>query len=437
MLNENKEKAEAVIFFKGVDVVREMLWSEFEAVLDGFVPISDFDDEDLRAVYIRIDSQFTVQSAVFFTIYFDAQGFADKRWNIPVQQLADTAAGGPDLGGGPIRLACHSQCNVAWHQENLWDPDMAPGKNHFQNLRKAIKNNRLGLMFKPPETEEPSAGEAPSTVREKEFRDHIARLLKEQRLRISTLNNQHKLDLQTRQLQHQQRLQQYQLQKESLELRFTESEQRNQQLKQTIDGQARKIEGVREYFEHKLADAQSGESSQLEALEANFELELDAKVEAASTELKDQLQMRELELAYRREQENSLHEEITRLREENQQIVANSGDQLLSRLNIAGVSFVVFIQGAGHVTIPVDDMARYVEDPQGFAAEKCGVSLAQYQQWNNHYQLPICQALNKNGSVCSQSIQRCSSPQDFHPGENDRCQHHHTDPLQSVAKANF
>jgi hypothetical protein len=417
-----------------------MLWSEFEAVLDGFVPIPGFNDEDLKAVYIRIDSKFTVQASVFFNIEFDASGFADKRWNVPVQQLADTAAGGPDLGGGPIRLACHSQCNVAWHQENLWDPDMAPGKNHFQNLSKAVKNNRLGLIFKEPEPSESAPGPAaaaPDGAREKEFRDHIARLLKEQRLRISTLNSQHKLNIQTRQLEHQQRLQQYQLQRESLELRFADSEQRNQQLKQTIDGQASKIEGVREYFEHKLADAQLGESSQLEALEANFELELDAKVEAASTELKDQLQMRELELAYRREQENSLHEEITRLREENQKITANSGDQMLSRLNMAGVSFVAFIQGAGHVTIPVDDMARYVEDPQGFAAEKCGVGLAQYQQWNNHYQLPVCQALNKDGSVCSHSIQRSSSPQEFHPGESDRCDQHQANPLASVASVNF
>lgn len=441
MLNESTSQAEAIIFFQGVKVAREMLYAEFEAVLDGFVPILDFANTELKAVFVRIDAKFHARAAVFFKISFDREGFADKRWNVPVQQLAETAGGGPDLGSGPVRLACRSQCNLAWHQENLWDPGMAPGKNHFQNLRKALKNNRLGLMFKAPEeSEASSAADLPAAVVEKQFRNHIAGILKEQRLRISTLNNQHKLNEQGLQLEYQQRLQNHSQELNELKQSLADSEQRNSQLKSTIDGQAQKIEGVREYFEHKLADVQQGETSQaaaIEAMEANFELELEAKIEAASTELKDQLQVRELELMYRQEQENSLHEEITRLREENQSVVANSGDQLLSRLSLAGLSFVAFIPGAGHITIPVDDMGRYMEDPQGFAAEKCGVGREQYIQWHKHHQLPTCQALAKGGDLCGASIARVASPRDYHLGENDRCEDHQADPLPALARAHY
>jgi len=307
-------------------------------------------------------------------------------------------------------------------------------------LRKAIKNNRLGLVFKASEAQESSTSEAggvelTSAVREQQFRDHIARMLKEQRLRISTVNNKHELKLQTLQIEHQQRLHNFKQQLLESQQNLASSEQRNQSLKQTIDGQAQKIEGVREYFEHKLADAQSDEASQLEAMEANFELELEAKIEAASTELKDQLQIRELELMYRREQENSLHEEITRLQEENQSIMANSGDQLLSRLSLSGLSFVAFLPGAGHITVPVDDMSKDMDDPQSFAADKCGVDLGQYQQWHKHYQLPTCQALAKGGDVCGASISRVATPRDFHAGENDRCEHHQADPLPAQARA--
>jgi len=436
MLNEITEQAEAVVFFEGLKVVREMLFSEFEAVLDCYVPIPDFRQQDLNAVYVRIDSDFAIRSAVFFTIQFDAKGFADKQWNVPVQQLSETAAKGPDLGAGPIRLACHSQCNVAWHRDKLWDPDMAPGNNHFQNLRKAIKNNRLGLMFKPAETAASTelSSSATDTAREQQFRNHMASTLKEQRLRISTLNSQHKLQVKTLQLEHQERLQQYRQQHFEQVQGLNDSEQRNAQLKQTIDAQAQKIEGVREYFEHKLANAQTGEAAQLEALEANFELELEAKIEAACTELKDQLQMRELELLYRREQENSFQEEIRGLREEKQAIMANSGDQLLSRLSLSGVSFVTFLPGAGHITVPVDDMGKYIENPQSYAAEKSGVSLGQYQQWHKHHQLPQCQALAEGGSICGANIARVAAPRDYHAGENDRCEHHQADPIPALKR---
>lgn len=441
---DSSEFSEAVLFIEAGRVSREMLYSEFEAVLDGVVPITALAGKTAQAVYLRVNRQLLITAAVFFRIPFDSDGNADRRWNVPIQQFAEQSARGPDLGAGPIRLACHSQCSIAWQQRNLWDPDMTPGRNTFLLLRKAIKANRLGLPYRD-EAEEPpvlSVQQAAnlSVVQEREiesrltqqlrgqieqeFRDHVARLLKEQRLRILTLNSRRKHEIQQLQLRHQQRLQEYRLQLEQRQHELQLLEQRNAELKDTIETQANKIAGLREYFEHKLRSAQLDESTQLKAMQQNYEAELEAKVQAAVLELREKLQLKEIELMYRSEQEASLEREIRRLRQENQLLLQQSGEQLLERLEKAGVSFVAYHPGAGHLTIPLADMSPYLADPQAYAADKCGVERSHYQAWLTHYEQPLCRELQADGEFCGRPVEQIDSPSDFHPGEHDRCQEH-------------
>ncbi|MCW8193329.1 hypothetical protein F6455_00835 [Proteobacteria bacterium 005FR1] len=474
MVSTDAELSEAVLFIEHGRVTREMLYSEFEAILDGVVPMVDFAGGSAKAVYLRIDEQLCIGAAVFFRISFDAQGNADKRWNVPLVQFAENSARGPDLGAGPIRLACHSQCSIAWHQHNLWDPDMTPGANDFILLKKAIKANRLGLRYRPrseqhagvpprveaksaaqsvqppePLTSAFSTGAQPSELQtreiehrvsqqlrrkfEQEFRDHMARLLKEQRLRILTLNSKRKQEIQQQQLVHQQRLQEYRHQLDKRQQELELQTQRNEALKETIEGQAKKIEGLREYFEHKLKSAQLDENAQVSALKQNYEAEVSAKVEAATLELKEKLQLREIELMYRREQESSLEEEVRRLREQNQAMLNNTSEQLLEKLEKAGLNFVAYHPGAGHLTIPLADMSCYMDNPTAYAAEKCGVSLNQYRDWLAHYKQPVCQALGARGDVCGGAIERVPTPSQFHTGEHDRCDHHRTSPTRTFA----
>ena len=91
------------------------LTTEFEAILDCFVPMPELSNMAVDAVYVQLSGQLLVRSAVFFNIDFDSEGFADKRWNIPLQQLAENSSKGPDLGCGAIRLACRSQCHSIQH----------------------------------------------------------------------------------------------------------------------------------------------------------------------------------------------------------------------------------------------------------------------------------------------------------------------------------
>lgn len=454
MPNSPAEQLEAVFLFQEEQISRELLYPEFEAILDGFIPVPDFANASAKAAYVQVDHSLCVTGVVFFLLGFDASGMVDRRWNVPLRQLIENAGTGPDMGAGPIRLACYSQCSIAWHQKNLWDPLMQRGNNSFVAMRKAVKANRLGLIVKPALVKESKSTESLQAVRSaqqaereqvaleqklhdhyaQELRDKMAMLIKEQRLRIATTMNQHQAKLHGMQHEHQQRLLAYQQKHQQFEQENKELAERNRILKDTLDVQATKIEGMREYFAHKLKTAQQDESSQVQLLQENFALELDAKISAATAELREMLDMREVELFYRHQNESALKEEIVNLKRENQQLLKNSGDQLLGRLTKAGVNLVVFLPGLGEVAIALDDIGRYLEDPQAFAADKVGVSEAVYAAWLEHHKSPCCNALDARGQVCGRSIAALESPLEFHPGESDRCAQHQVVAYSLVAE---
>jgi hypothetical protein len=142
---KSKELFEAICFFGKKSIVKEMRYSEFEAVLDGVVGITELANKEVHAAYVKINSTLLVHSVVTFQIEFNSEGFADEDWNIPLRHLAENAGPGPDLGAGPIRLACRSQCSVSWYQRELWEPNQRE-INHFQLMADAIVRNKLGLI---------------------------------------------------------------------------------------------------------------------------------------------------------------------------------------------------------------------------------------------------------------------------------------------------
>ncbi len=142
---KSKELFEAIFFFGKKSIVKEMRYSEFEAVLDGVVGITELANKEVQAAFVKISSSLKIHSVVTFQIEFNAQGFADEDWNIPLRHLAENAGPGPDLGAGPIRLACRSQCSVSWYQRELWEPNQRE-VNHFQLMIDAAARNKLGLI---------------------------------------------------------------------------------------------------------------------------------------------------------------------------------------------------------------------------------------------------------------------------------------------------
>lgn len=441
MIFDHDELARAIFFFGSEGLLsKEMHYPEFEAVLDGYVPSVEWKNRTAKAVFVEVDSKLRVRTALFFTVGFNEKGEVESRWNLPLEQMVNNAQRGPDLGAGPIRLVCASQCPIKFFQEFLWDPDLRAGHNQLQIIRKAVERNKLSIQFREnPEAEHISQSQSGNLNAEllekrisqelrkeyaKEFRDHMAQMLKDQRLRTSTMMNDSQKTISAIKVEHGNRIEEYRAIIEEKNQIIEDERNRNLALKETIDGQAKKIEGLREYFEHKLEKVEGQGADYVNALRDNYVAETEAKIEAATTELKEMLQMRDVELMYRNEQEAQLRDEIARLRMEHQGLFGSSENELMGKLTSKGISFVTYQPGAGHITIPVADMGEYLDNPAAYAAKQCGVQEIHYKAWLAHYQAPVCNDCDSAGNLCGENIPRIDNPADFHSGDQDRCQAH-------------
>lgn len=421
-MNHPITEAEAVLFFSGKLLERELLYSEFEAVLDGFVPLPEQAGQTVTAVYLRIVSGYCASAAVFFTLNFDRRGFPDRRWNTPLEQLADAAQQGPDLGTGPIRLACRSQCPIAWHEEQLWDPQMTPECNHFGIIKRTLKRNRLGLILSTPQTT-PAAQEDQSAAQEL-LRQRMAQAIKEQRLRVATLQEQHRQAIQQLERAGNAAAQQHLERLTELTQQLADAREQCQNLEVENEGLLLKINGLRDYFEHKLSFSRDLDEMTLATLRNRLEQEKQAEWVAVTEALTEQLQIRDIEVMYRDTHIAGLEDELERLQTEKQELLQSSGNQLLEQLHRAGINFVTFQPGAGHLTLPLDDIARFVADPGAYAAQRCQVEEKVFKGWRKHYHEPHCNHVGESGQPCGQPVNRCERPTEFLPGRSDRCVGH-------------
>jgi len=445
MSMQNKpQMVEAVMFFAEDSISKAMFFAEFEALLDGLVGMPEFSDQQVRAAYLLINPRLMIRSLVFFYLDFDEQGKADTGWNMPLRHLAEKAGRGPDLGAGPIRLACRSQCPVSWHQMHMWDPDLAPGHNDLVILREAVKDNRLGILVEdehpPVELERlqmareekwhapPDPGVELSRLQaEKEEHEHrvkTAQLIKQLRLRITSMTQQHDEEVAKLKWAADQQSKQLNASIQDLQQSLQQKEKLNLNLKADLSGQAANLSNVREEMTRQLKAAELHAQTSADLLRTQFERELQAQVSAAVVDYKEQVAIRDVELAYHAETDGQLQQEINRLKSEREQLVSQGGDQILQRLSKLGVVFVVYHPGAGHLTIPLQDVGRYQDSPMAYVAAKCFVSEEQYSSWLAHYQQPSCEALLSTGERCAMPIDRVDTPSRFVPEESNCCARH-------------
>lgn len=137
---------EAVMFFSEHGISREMLFPEFEALLDGLVAAPECADETVEAVFLQINHRLHVRAAVFFTLDFDLDGQINRLWNMPLRQLAEKAGRGPDMGGGPIRLSCLGFCTTNEYRAGMWKPRQRGGKADLSLIKQAVTRNTLGIL---------------------------------------------------------------------------------------------------------------------------------------------------------------------------------------------------------------------------------------------------------------------------------------------------
>ncbi|MBA56027.1 MAG: hypothetical protein CMK89_16370 [Pseudomonadales bacterium] len=457
---------EAIVFFEDGDVSKEMTYSEFEAILDGVVGMDDFAGDTIKAAFVVVNSKLKVSAAVLFKIGFDRQGYADRSWNLPLRHLADNAGSGPDMGAGAIRLACKSQCPVAWHSSALWDPDMSPKSNTFVRIRDAIAANKLCLptysdpeppivqtqvQKTPPNWGMPSAPRAPAPPQwgqggdsidygwdgddsgltdsqlaalEQEHRNKIAALIKQQRLHIQTLKNEAQQTLQTTRVSLEKELELSRQEVARLRSEHESLHAQNIALREQNEAQRKQMETIKRTRELEMQSAQQSEKAEVEALRKQYEQQLQQRIQEETAKLKEDIELRNMELMYRHDVAKQLREELTQLRKDKIRLVHEGGDKFLERLEALGVSFIAFHPGAGHVSILLSEMPSYMENPIAYAANKCLVSEEHYRTWLDHYQKPECQAPLTNEKKCGCRIGRVDVPSQFIVGDSDRCEKH-------------
>ena len=138
---------EAVLLFSAdlSAIEQEFTAAQFEALLAGETTLESRAASRVRSAFVVVGAALSVRAAVFFTVGVNEDGLLDPHFNLPLRYLADNAGPGPDLGTGPIRLACRGRCPVPWHSVNLWEPQEDAESGSIQIVQKAIWRNRLGL----------------------------------------------------------------------------------------------------------------------------------------------------------------------------------------------------------------------------------------------------------------------------------------------------
>ncbi len=496
---DTRASVEAVFCFDENSICKEMMYTEFEAILDGVVGLNEFAGDTIKSAFVVINGALQVESCVLFTIAFDRQGFASKSWNLPLRHLAETAGAGPNLGAGPIRLSCKSQCSVAWHHADMWDPDMSPKSNSFIRIRDTAKANKLciptssntpgpapqsmisgaqqsnwGVAASPPPTdpygsfasdislpqgdltgvlqnhrpsgqpaqEHPNAALLPTLdamtggdedfglmdsqlqALESEHRGKIASLLKAQRLHIKTLQTEMQQNVAALKLDYGKRLQQAEIEVARLKNQHESLHSQNMALREQSGAQRKQLEALKKASTIESKQAEASKNEKLDELKAQYQNILEERVTEETAKLKEDIELRNMELMYRHEVAKQLREELCDLRKDKLRLVNDGGDKFLERLEGLGVSFIAFHPGAGHISIPLASMPEYMDDPISYAADKCLVSIDHYKIWLGHYDRPTCkQSLSKDKN-CDGKVSRVDVPSQFVIGDSDRCDKH-------------
>jgi len=473
--------SELVFFWKGENIDKSMMFSDFEATLDGYVGLLAYAGEEKRAAYVQLDDDLKVNGVVLFTIGFDESGFAERSWNLPLRHMAEIAGRGPDLGGGPIRLVCRSQSSISWHAPRMWDPQMGSAQNTFIQIQQEAERAAVRFSLRPQRpaskqaatvtgmqtadldipvlTDEDipvltAAPPAPPPEWESEREKLLARL-GEQQLRITTLENDKNETVARIGFLHQQ-------QTDILEAQNAKLLSQHQAMRAQGDAQREQVENLRQQMasmarlEQGLADERRLHEEQLAALmqtrvgeetqkfqellaqkerecsmreqrlHNEFQLSIEQRLSEEASSHRLQLDSLRAEIAYRDETLANLSKELAEIKAGVSQREELAADAFLYRLESLGMSFVVFHAGAGHVSVPVADLEKYVENPIAYAAAKCLVSEDGYRLWLEHYENPRCNAPLGESKCCDARLIRTDSPTRFVAGQSDRCARHQT-----------
>lgn len=393
-------RAEAVLFFEHGALCRTMLKVEFDALLDQVVGIADFAGQTVDAAYVTILPGLLIEAVVLFRIGFDDDGYADRHWDLPLEQLLHYAAPITSTDQTTLRLSCLSRCPLPWLQAHLWEPDLHREHNVLVQIHEAIMQNRLGLAL---------AGEPARALSAATFAQQ-SNAISTGEFDPQAIEQRHQQEIHALRRAHRQELDELSEELDRYASSLEEELTNNLVLKKQLNGQQLEIRKLSTAGSPPQAE-QSGETTRLATLEEAFKLQ-------------------EVELCYAREHRHRLETELARLQQERADWAGQSVDGLLARLHALGVAFVAYHPGAGHFNLPLSTLPDYLANPQAQAAQRCQVSEAHYRLWLDHHQNPRCNAVQAGGKRCEQNVAPVQAPAHFVTGLSDRCPLHRHDGLR-------
>lgn len=428
---------EAIMFFDpDGQVGKEMLFQEFEAILDGVVYLPEFSDQLLYCAYVQINSYLQVRAVLGFQVDFDDKGRVDRDWNIPLDHLVSQVSATSEISGQSIKVVGKSNCPVSWHADSLWDIKAA----HVKKIIEAAQRNLLGVLVDElPEEEETAEATGSMSLSavdvaairqqlqgrfQQLYQERSRQLLEQQRAHLQDLKNNYKERLQTLALRHQDELAEYKAelrkQEDELHQQIRLSQSLQEQLKIQAERFALNQAEMNQQLKDLISEGQGGAPTEREAQDVQ------RLVDEATQRLQQQLEIKEMELNYRNELDFEMQAEVHALESEVAALRAAEPDPnvRVRQLHEKGVVLVAFQPGAGHITLPQRDIDVYLEDPVAYAAQYCRVDRALYEAWLQHYHSPSCEHRSQNNIPCGQPVDRVGKPAQFVPGQSNRCRLH-------------
>lgn len=484
MFQKSSVYAELILIWSEDGISKSMLYDDFDAVVAGVAPMLQYAKQSKRGAYVQLDDSLSIKGVALFTISFDRAGFPVDGWNIPLNHLVEIAALGPDLGKGPIRLACRSQCPVSWHATKMWDPVMQEENNTFASIqsvipdtctRLGIRRSKSSLAEMPPvapgvtigaitETgipvlttvalsqADPSSAFIPiiteqTSALEQKIQDltlQLQTLITEKNETLGMQSYIHQQQLDIVQTQNQKLVEQQKALKSQLEAH----QERMEALHSQILSQSAVEESLRherDINQKQLIELQTtlsdvGEQQQqianlLEAKEQEYQarvsrmqaehlLSLDKRLEEEAVRYLLTVKSLHAEIHERDEHIQEFEQQIEQMKREEAAKQEASADSFLRQLEGIGMNFVAFHPGVGNLSVPVNDLVTYIHNPTAYVAGKCLVSESHYKMWLRHYENPRCTMEIGDGQCCNSRLIRTDSPSKFVLGQSDHCARH-------------
>lgn len=431
----HSETYEVVFFMEddGSAVSKEMLFTEFEALLDGYVGLSDVANDEKKAVYIVINRHLEIRALVFFLVGFDDSGYTEATWNVPLTALVDIASLGPDLGSGPVKIAHSGDCNIPAQSEKLWVPDLGPDSVTLKSITTAVQRNRLSLLTEvresatptpiPEATLQPVAapvgpGVAAAPAVGTGVDAGLAEVMREQNERIARLTAERSAEIKELQAAHRIELDSYMQEAQRLRDDLRARSERLEEMKNRVKQEAEQISDLRAEM-HQLRQG-GGSSADIQELRGQIEAETESRLNNEIVQLKDVIGKQKSQLSLVKQREADLKSELESLQGEIRQGLPEGAGDLLQQLHELGVVFVSYHPGAGHMPIPVEDLGKYKESPAAYVAAKCNVTPGHYEQWLKHWESPVCQA-QVAGKACGHRLERIEQPAKYLHGTSNLC----------------